>query len=400
MLQISEILKLALKESSDFDAFHSGSSSLFSAGRFSSGQPPVVVWNITNNCNMLCPHCYSSASKNNTASNTVFADARKILDRLDSHGVKILILSGGEPLLNPDFFNILSYARSKGMICHLSTNGILIDKKTAMDLKEGGITYVGVSVDGKPQQNDSYRGFEGGFFRAISGLLDSRDAGMKTGLRFTLTEKNFDQLFYLINLAVVNQISRFYISHLLYSGRAERYSRFDLNHEAAETIVRKIFEFSLEQVRIQSAISIVTGGNDADGVFLYEFVRKVLGEQASIKVLEILRMRGGNTAGEKMINIDHNGNVYPDQFFRSVNCGNILEKPLAEIMEGDIIQKLFRREHYLKGRCGECSYLCICRGSHRERALFASGDIWAEDPACYLKEEFIKGKESPCAAAY
>ena len=397
MLQISELLKFAVSMNQDSKDSDSHKSFTRSSARYSREQPPVVVWNITNNCNMSCPHCYSSAHKNNPGSDLTMSNARQIIDRLHDYGIKILILSGGEPLLHPNFFDILSYAKNRGLVCHLSSNGVLIDKPLAVKLKDSGVDYVGVSLDGAPRENDSHRGFPGGFNRAFFGLLECRDQKLKTGLRFTLTDKNQDQLFYLLNIALKNNLNRFYISHLLYSGRAERYSRFDLEHKHARSMVEKIFMFALEQVKIGSSISIVSGGNDADGVYLYRFVRDQIGDAAAESILEILRLRGGNSAGEKIINIDHEGLVHPDQFFRTINCGNILEKSLEDIMSAPILEKLQKREHYLTGRCGECNYLCICRGSHRERALFVHGDIWAEDPACYLEDSFIRGEEKPCA---
>ena len=138
-----------------------------------------------------------------------------------------------------------------------------------------------------------------------------------------------------------------------------------------------------------SGTQIVSSGNDADGPHLLLWAREKLGVDGARKVMEILRQRGGNSAGEKTWNIDHRGEVYADQFFRSMTAGNILKDTPDMVYKSRLFRQLRDRENRLKGRCGECLHLPLCRGSHRERALFATRDLWGPDPACYMTEAMI-----------
>lgn len=360
------------------------------SSRFEKDPRPVIVWNVNNLCNMTCPHCYASAVRRRSESRELSTEeCKQIIDRLADWGVRVLIFSGGEPLLREDLFQLLQYATSKGLHPQLSTNGVRITNERAQRLKDAGVEYVGVSLDGKPEFNDAYRGIHGGFSRALDGLRFIREAGLKTGVRMTVHQRNKADLMWLLDLAVEERFSRFYISHLLYSGRADAMSDDDLGAEDSRTLMNQVFEKSRALLKKGSQTQVVSGGNDADGPYLMLWVREKLGVEAARKVMDLLRLRGGNSAGEKIWNIDHRGEVYADQFFRSMTAGNILKDTPDTIYKSRLFRQLRDRENRLKGRCTECLHLPLCRGSHRERALFATRDLWGSDPACYLDDAMI-----------
>ncbi len=353
---------------------------------------PVVVWNVNEHCNMSCPHCYASAKliKKETKELST-EEAKTIIKELYNYGIKILIFSGGEPLLRRDIFDLLVFANNLGFYCHLSTNGVLITENIAKKLKEGNISYVGISIDGLSSFNDAYRGYKRGFEKSLSAIRYLKKYNIKTGIRITLSKANIDQLFPLIDIAIKEGVDRFYISHLLYSGRGETIQKDDLSLEESKKIMWDIFYFADSMIKQNQSIQFVSGGNDVDGAFLYLYVEKNYGEKKAQKIKNLLEKRKGNTAGEKIINIDHLGNVHPDQFWRNYTAGNILKNSLKEIMEDSLFLQLKQRELYLT-ECKECRFLMICRGSHRERAIAVYNDVWAMDPACYLsnEEKFIK----------
>lgn len=351
---------------------------------------PVVVWNLVGHCNLTCPHCYASASKRPSGRDLDTQAGKKLLEGLARSGTKIVIFSGGEPLLREDLFELAAYARGLGLGVQLSTNGVLVDDAVAGRLRDAGVQYVGISIDGQRSFNDRYRGMDGGFERAGAGLLASKRAGLKTGLRMTLSQLNAGELWPLFAHATELGVDRFYVSHLLYSGRASRMGKDDLAPSESRRILEQLFARALAELAGTTGPDIVTGGNDSDGPLFLAFVRGALGAAAAARVEELLRLRGGNSAGEKILNIDATGEVHPDQFWRAVSLGNVLADPLEQILAHPLRKQLREREKHLEGRCGRCRFKRLCRGSHRERALARFGDVWASDPACVMSDAEIE----------
>ncbi len=361
------------------------------AGRFdrAESRAPVIVWNVCRHCNMTCPHCYAAATDKPSRRRLTTDQALALLHELADCGVKVLIFSGGEPLLREDLFELIEFANKLGMSTHLSTNGVLIDPDTARRLKDTGIGYVGVSIDGLAEFNDTYRGLEDGFARAVAGLKKAGEAGMKTGLRITLTRKNLDQLAPLIDEARRIPVDRFYVSHLLYSGRGVTMEDADLRPEQTRQTLLWLFETADELLDEPDAPRFVTGGNDSDGPLLLRWLEGRYGRQASQPVRRLLELRGGNSAGEGILNIDHLGRVHPDQFWRQETLGRVQDQSFKEILGHPLRHELCDRLAKLHGRCAACVYATICRGSHRERALAHFGDRWAADPACVMTDAEI-----------
>ncbi len=376
MLPVTDSLRYALDP---FQTPHADA-----AGRYEPGAPPVVIWNVTNTCNMACPHCYSAAKRVPTPDELSHEDAMRVVDHLADSGIRVVIFSGGEPLLRPDVLNLISHANDRGIMCQLSTNGVLITREMAQQLKVAGVRYVGVSIDGPPEINDAYRALENAYARALEGLRCSIDAGMEAGLRITVSGVNASSVHPLLDLCLQERIGRFYLSHLVYGGRGVGFSRHDLRPREARAMMESVFDRAYELLEDPRPMRIVTGGNDSDGVALYLYVRRRFGEGPAARLRGLLERRGGNSAGEKVINVDHRGDVHPDQFWRTMNMGNIMQTPLHEILKSDIAQKLRNRASLLTGKCAGCPGLSMCRGSHRERAEVAFGDMWADDPACII----------------
>ena len=349
----------------------------------------MVVWNVCVHCNMTCPHCYATAGSRPSPKDLSTEEGRDLLSQMAACGVSVVIFSGGEPLLRPDLFDLLSHAREVGIAPQLSTNGTLIDEAMARRLADVGVPYVGISVDGTRDFNDDYRGMEGGTEAALAGLRHARAAGMRTGLRMTLTARNADQLGAMLETARDVGASRFYTSHLVYSGRGARLVDEDLPRERARSLVFELFEAAEKLLDRGDELRIVTGSNDSDGPLLLQFVERRHGVAAAARVEDLLRRRGGNSAGERLLNIDHRGLVHPDQFWRGAVLGDIRQERFETILEHPLRAQLRDRLSYLQGRCGVCAHRDLCRGSHRERAVAVHGDMWAPDPACLMTDEEI-----------
>lgn len=385
MLPVSELLEVARESGSARDVSARAPARFAPAG----DAPFVVVWNVGIHCNMTCPHCYAAATPRPSAHDLTTEEGLRLIDEMAEAGVRVLIASGGEPLLRGDLFTLLSHAREVGLSPQLSTNGVLIDEPTAQHLAACGIGYVGVSLDGMGEWNDAYRGLPGGFDLAVRGLGFARAAGMRTGVRMTLTRRNVDQLDAVSEVAVECGASRFYVSHLVDSGRGARLVGDDLDRGEARETLGRLFETAERWLDRGYETRVVTGSNDSDGPFLLRWIESRHGAAAAAPVERLLLARGGNSAGERILSVDHRGRVHPDQFWRAAVLGEVRTTPFAEILKHPLREKLRNRLSLLTGRCGACSYRALCRGSHRERALARRGDLWSPDPACVLEDHEI-----------
>jgi len=394
MLMVSDLLEVA-RSSQGSEALRSRSPLRFGKQE---GQAPVVVWNVNRVCNMTCPHCYAaarpvgngqSAPTSFEASDLSTEEGRTLLEALAANGVRVVIFSGGEPLLREDLFELIVHAKSLGLSAHLSSNGSLIDPATAERLRQVGVGYVGVSIDGLPAYNDAYRGMEGGYGKALAGLRNARGAGLRTGMRMTLTRENGSHLGPLLELAREEGFDRFYVSHLVYSGRAARLTGEDLAPGESRALLLDLFARAEALLEVGEPLRIVTGANDSDGPLLLGWVASRHGAQAAERVEALLLKRGGNSAGEGMVNIDARGKVHPDQFWQRAVLGDVRRHDWAAIMAHPLREQLARRVEWLEGRCAQCRFKPLCRGSHRERALSVTGSIQGSDPACVMTDAEI-----------
>lgn len=355
--------------------------------------PAIVVWNVCQHCDLRCPHCYVSAGTKPSSRDLDTVDAHTVIDDLADNGVKVIIFSGGEPLLRPDLFELIEHARRRGLGAQLSSSGIHLDEEIASRLAALGVGYVGISIDGTRAFNDEYRGIEGAFDRALAGVKNAHAAGMKTGVRMTLTRRNVAQMEKVLEAAEIAGADRFYVSHLVYAGRGLRLMGDDLSPSESRSLLLRLFALAEERLEQGAKVRFVTGSNDSDGPLLLRWIEGRHGADAASRVERLLQMRGGNSAGEKLLAIDPRGRVHPDQFWQGMTLGQLPAQPLAEILAHPMRAELRAREARLEGRCGGCRFQSLCRGSHRERALAAHGDLWAEDPACVMTDAEIAGIE-------
>ena len=339
----------------------------------------VLIWNLTNVCNLNCKHCYSSANEI-TENELSFEEVINFIPQLKENNIKIVILSGGEPLLRKDIFDIAKAIREEGIITYLSTNGLLINEDNIGQIKEV-FNYVGISIDGKEQVHDFFRGRRGAYRRSLEGIRLCLENGIKVGLRFTLTPNTYDSLSHIFELAEREGIPKIYISHLVYTGRGQNLPELmrDFYRRSVDFILEKSFYY----VENGIPIDVVTGNNEADAVYLYQKFKERYPEHAE-KLYNRLKQWGGNRSGVKILNIDFQGNVKPDTFYHE-SVGNIREKPLKQILEeSELIRLLRQHPRVLSGKCSTCRFIEICNGSSRPRAYFTYGDYRAEDPACYV----------------
>ncbi len=354
---------------------------------YSLDKKPVIAWNVTRRCNLHCAHCYTDSFDRQYEGELTTAEAKAVIDDLADFGAPVILFSGGEPLLRPDLPELVERAQAHGIRSVISTNGTLLIHGVAQELKDLGVSYVGVSIDGPQPVHDRFRGVAGAFNEAIQGIRNCREAGLRVGLRVTLTQFSYANLKDIFDIVESEDIPRVCFYHLAYAGRGDRIQKFDLSHGETRTAVDLIFARTMDFARRGNTKDVLTVDNHTDGVYLYRTVRRLEPERAD-EVLQMLRWQGGNQSGIAVGNIDPLGNVHVDQFSSAHTFGNVRERPFSEIWSGSdpVLAALRDRRGRIKGRCARCAYFDICNGNLRARAESYYGDLWAEDPACYLTD--------------
>ena len=359
--------------------------------QFSADKKPVIVWNCTRRCNLRCVHCYSHSADCDYPGEMTTEQGLALLEDLAEFGCPVVLFSGGEPLLRRDLFELASRAIELGMRAVISTNGTLIDAQTAERLRQVGLSYVGVSMDGMRAVNDAFRGVDGAFDLALEGIHNCQAAGIKVGLRFTINRRNVMDVGNIFSLLRDENIPRVCFYHLVYAGRGGKLMGEDLDHAATRRVVDLIIDRTADLHRQGIPKEVLTVDNHADGPYLY---LRTLRENSprSGEVLELLQMNQGNSSGHGIGCVSWDGSVHADQFWRHVSFGNVTDRKFSQIwtdLSNPLMAKLKDKRPHVKDRCATCRFLDVCAGNFRVRAEAATGDLWAPDPACYLTDEEI-----------
>lgn len=352
---------------------------------------PVVIWNLIRRCNLACKHCYSISADKDFPGELSTQEIYAVMDDLKRFRVPVLILSGGEPLLRPDLFDIAGRAKALGFYVGLSSNGTLIDESNIRRIAETDFDYVGVSLDGIGATHDKFRRMQGAFEKSLAGIRLCRDAGLKIGVRFTMTQDNAQDLPGVLKLVEDEGIDRFYFSHLNYAGRGNKNRKDDAHHRMTRQAMDLLFDTCWAYRQRGLDKEFTTGNNDADGVYFLHWVAKRFPERTAHIRAKLVQW-GGNSSGVNVANIDNLGNVHPDTMWWHYTLGNVRERPFSQIWmdtADPIMAGLKAKPRKIGGRCGACLHFDICNGNTRVRAQQLTGDPWAEDPGCYLTDDEI-----------
>lgn len=356
------------------------------------GMGPVVVWNSTRTCNLKCRHCYMSSDAKKYQNELTTAEAKQFIDDLADFNVPVLLFSGGEPLIRPDFFELADYAAKKGVRPTLSTNGTLITPEVARKIKDIGVGYVGISLDGLREVNNKFRGKAGAFEAAMNGIKNCVAVDQRVGLRFTINHHNIQELENIFDFIEEENINRVCFYHLVYSGRGNQMMDEDVTAEesrrAMDIIIRRTRDFEERGLKKE----ILTVDNHCDGVYMYLKALQEGKDELAQQIKKYIFMNGGNRSGMAFAEVDPLGYVHPDQFTQHHTFGNVRERKFGDIWQdttNPIMAGLKDRKPLLKGRCSKCKFLDNCNGNFRTRAEARTGDFWESDPSCYLTDEEI-----------
>jgi heme d1 biosynthesis radical SAM protein NirJ len=359
---------------------------------------PVVIWNLVRRCNLTCKHCYSISADKDFPGELSTRDVFRVMDDLQVARVPVLILSGGEPLLRPDIFDIGRRAKAMGFYVGLSSNGTLVNAENVEAIAATGFDYVGISLDGIRATHDRFRRKQGAFDAALNGVRLCREAGAKVGIRFTLAQENAHDFPALLDLMEAEGIDKFYLSHLNYAGRGNKNRKDDAHFRTTRAAMDLLFDRCWAQVEAGRPREFVTGNNDADGVYLLHWVAARFPEKYE-HIRQKLVQWGGNASGVNVANIDNLGDVHPDTMWWNYPLGNVRQRPFGEIWADTadpLMAGLKQSPRPVGGRCAQCSHLDLCNGNTRVRAWQTTGDFWAEDPGCYLADEELGITQPEC----
>ena len=359
--------------------------------QFSQDKRPVVVWNVTQSCNLKCVHCYAHAKNRPVDNELTTQQGMELINDLAEFGSPVMLFSGGEPLVRKDLPQLAAYAVEKGMRAVISTNGTLITPAMARTLKEIGLSYIGISLDGMQEINDRFRGIKGAFKSALEGIKNSQAAGIKVGLRFTINKFNVGEIPEIFRLLEEMDIPRVCFYHLVYAGRGSELVKDDLSLDETRQAVDLIIDETKRLFDKGKPKEVLTVDNHADGPYVYLRMLEENPERAE-EVLKLLKWNEGNNSGRGIGCVSWDGEVHADQFWRHHSFDNVKERPFSEIWMDTseaLMGKLKEKKKHVKGRCATCSWLDVCGGNFRVRAEAVSGDVWAPDPACYLTDEEI-----------
>lgn len=361
---------------------------------YSVDKKPVVVWTSTHRCNLHCAHCYTDSFDREYPGELTTDEALTLVDDLADFGSPVLLISGGEPFRRPDVETVAEYAIGRGMRVVFSTNGTLVTPERAQRLAQMGVSYVGISIDGRPETHDHFRGSLGAFDASMRAVAACREAGLKTGLRFTLTKANQADLPWLFDLMVERDVRRLCVYHLAPTGRGGRIQKFAPTAEETRAALDLIVERTRALAAEGFETEVLTADNHADAAYLWMTIARDEPERAG-SVWQLLQWNGGNQSGEAIACVDSDGSIYADQFWRWRSLGNVRERPFSETWAVDpppLLRELRDRAARLPERCRACRFLSVCNGNFRSRAEAITGDVWAADPFCYLTDAEISGE--------
>ena len=372
---------------------------------------PITVWNITRTCNLRCVHCYSDSNAMQYPGELSWEEMQAVVKDLAAYQIPSLLLSGGEPLIHPRFFDLVDVASDAGLKLTISTNGTLITPDKAARLKAANVAYVGISLDGIGEIHDQFRRKEGAFDAAVRGFRNCHEVDQKTGLRLTLTSHNVENIGQILDFIEDQEIQRVCFYHLVPAGRGSELQVLESKaaRGAIDTLISRVEAWHQQGVERE----VLTVTQPADGAYL--LVRMENENHPNLaEARRLLEWNGGgaNGSGRGIANIDTQGNVHPDQFWQDVVLGNVKRMPFSQIWEGGnpasteiltSIRSIGRlspqeRQARMTGPCADCKWFEICGGGFRTRAAFTNhGDLWGSDPGCYLTKAEITEK-SPALA--
>ncbi len=361
------------------------------AGRHSaaSGHPPsgakhhqlrLVAWETTRNCNLACVHCRAAATQGPYAGELDTERAFNLLDQIAEVAKPIIILTGGEPLLRDDIFDIAKHGHALGLKMVMAPNGTLITAAVAQKMAASGIRRISASIDGATKAfHDRFRGVDGAFDAAIQGIEHVKRAGIEFQINTTVTQANLDQIPRILELAEQLGAAAHHIFLLVPTGRGKYIVDQAIDAEAYEATLNWFYD-QRDRTTLQLKATCAP--------HYYRILRqraKAEGKTVTFQTHGLDAVTRGCLAGTGFCFISHTGVVQPCGY-TDVQCGDITQTTFGEVWHHSPVFLKLRDFKALEGKCGACQYRAVCGGC-RARAFEATGNYMAEEPLCSYQPE-------------
>ncbi|MGQ9455305.1 MAG: radical SAM protein [Armatimonadota bacterium] len=344
----------------------------------SDGEFPVlrmVFWELTNACNLHCVHCRALPAGSRSPHELTTEEAKLLLEQIVQFARPSVVLSGGEPLIRPDWAEIANYGTSLGLQMLIATNGSLLTREVAEQMTGVGIKRISVSIDGADAKtHDSLRGVPGAFEAAWEGISKARSAGIEYQINTTVTKSNVDQIPAILNLATERGAAALHIFLLVPTGCG-------LEIADEEMISPDEYEHLLGWLYDQSGrASIGLRATCAPHYVRIAHQRSWAKTATNPETNHPTKLIRGCLAGSAVCFVSHSGEVFPCGYL-PVSAGNVRIKSMEYIWRDADVFRILRDSKNLQGKCGYCEYRQICMGC-RARAFALTGNYLAEEPYC------------------
>jgi len=352
--------------------------------------PFLVVWDFTHQCNLRCKHCYSNSGATRETELTT-KETLAVVDQLADAGVTALAFSGGEPLARKDFFQVASHAVQRGLYVSVATNGTLLTKENVKKLKQTGVHYVEVSIDGATAAtHDEFRGIPGAFDKALDGLKNCAEEDLCICMATTATKNNLAEMPAILDLAEKIGAERFTYFNFIPTGRGKDIHTQDLSAEERENLMRYLLSRMSKGCKTTilttapqlARVALQCQGSAGTGEIMMSMAHMQTAK-VSKKAVPLADFIGGCGAGRLYCSLSPQGDVHPCVFL-PVNVGNLKSRKFSDVWLNSELFKAFRNRANLKGACGKCSYKFICGGCRARSSAYHNGDPFSSDPGCLL----------------
>ena len=338
----------------------------------------LVAWEVTRTCNLACIHCRAAALDRPYENELTTAECFKLLDEIQTFASPIIILTGGEPLLRPDIFEIAAYGNQKGFRMTMAVNGTILSADKTRRMQDAGIRRISISLDGATAaSHDAFRQVPGAFEGALRGVQYAREAGLDFQINTTITQRNLEELPAIQELTISLGAVAHHIFLLVPMGRGKDLAEQGINAEQYEETLHWFYE-QRDRTPLQLKATCAP--------HYYRILRQRARSEereVSFKTFGLDAMTRGCLGGVGFAFISHVGQVQPCGYLE-LNCGNIREQSFREIWENSTIFRDLRDFGKYRGKCGGCEYVKVCGGC-RARAYESTGDYLAEEPLCLYR---------------
>lgn len=337
--------------------------------------PMLVIWEVTQACDLACVHCRASAQPDRNPKELTTEQGYRLLDEIRSFGEPLMVFTGGDPLKRPDLYDLIRHAVKIGLRTNVTPSATPLLTAEAIDkFKEAGVSRMAISVDGhNAETHDSFRGIPGTFERAMFALRHARDIGLDTQFQTTVTRRNMDHLQEVADIVSEVRSKMWSLFFLIVTGRALE------NDDLTAPEYEQVFEF-MYQLSKTAPYGIKTTEAMHYRRYVAQRIRAEHGATENENAKGVTWRTAGVSDGKGFVFVSHQGEIFPSGFL-PVSGGNVLESKLTDVYRNSELFKTLRDTAQRGGKCGACEYQKICGGS-RSRAYAFTGDYLAEDPRC------------------